>query len=198
MTKLTNPTPLFTDLRGALLDAGYIYVGEANKDPELFPINVFYDVARTIPASQPLRTMGGRIVNGTAPANIFFAEDDFSLRTKDADGNLVDYEPTFLAASTQYQPLDSDLSAIAAQGTTPYGRGLLLLTNQADLKTATGIPDPLPKAGGQVTGNITRASAGTHVYWANPAITGARKYLTANDAADPTSQPGDEWNRYVP
>jgi hypothetical protein len=196
MTKLTNPVPLFLDLRGALLDAGYVYVGAAGQDPEATPIATFFDAERTIPAAQPLRTMGGRIVNGAYPATVYFAANDFSMRTRDADGNQIDYSPSLTSASTQYQPLDTDLSAIAALSTTAFGRSLLQLANQSALKQATGIPDPLPLTGGQVTGNITRQNAGVHQYWANPAITGGRIYMTADSASDPSSQSGDWWLKY--
>lgn len=42
------------------------------------------------------------------------------------------------ALSTVYQPLDSDLSALAALTTTAFGRGLLELANQAALLSAAG------------------------------------------------------------
>jgi len=192
MTKLTNPVPLFLDLRGALLDAGHIWVGVAGQDPETNPIAVFWDAARSIPADQPLKTMGGRIVNGAYPGSVYFAEDNFSMRTRDADGNLVDYSPALTGAVTPYQPLDSDLSAIAELGTTDYGRALLALANQAALRTATGIPDPLPAVGGTVSGDITRQGAGAHAYYVNPAYTRFRVFGPEN-TTDPTSLPGDLW-----
>lgn len=192
MTKLTNPVPLFLDLRGALLDAGRIWIGAAGQDPEMNPIAVFWDADRTIAADQPLKTMGGRIVNGAYPGSIYFAEDNFSIRTRDADGNLVDYTPAASGSATQYQPFDDDLAAIAALATTEYGRSLLTLANQAALRTATGIPDPLPAVGGTVGGDITRQGAGAHAYYVNPAYTHFRVFGPEN-TTDPTSQPGDLW-----
>lgn len=197
MTKLTNPIPLFLNARGDLLDAGYVYVGVANADPEDQPIQAYWDFARTIPAAQPLRTLGGRIVNGATPSPVFFAETDFSMRIKDADGGMVDYSPTFYPEVAAYQPLDSDLTAIAALSTTTFGRTLLTLVNAQALRTMTGIPDPLPLTGGTVTGPINRQSAGSYRYWSDGGMTSGRVFLTPNTAADPTSQPGDEWNKYV-
>jgi len=192
MTKLTNPIPLFLDLRGALLDAGYIYIGVAGQDPETNPIPVFWDTALTVPATQPLRTSGGRVVNGAYPGSIYFAPTNFSMRTRDADGNLVDYSPTLTSTDAEFQPLDTDLSAIAALATTAYGRALLTLANQAALRSATGIPDPLPAVGGTVSGDILRQSAGAHAYYVNPAYTHFRVFGPEN-TTDPTSQPGDLW-----
>lgn len=198
MTKLTNPLPLWLNARGTLLDGGYIYVGVANADPEDQPLDVFFDDERTIPASQPLRTLGGLIVNEASPSQVFLAEDDYSLRVRDADGNLLSYTPSVADAGAQFQPLDSDLTAIATLATTPFGRSLLTLANAAALKSATGIPDCIPATGGTASGNIVRAGAGTHIYWADAALTSGRVFVTANTAPDPTSLPGDLWFKYVP
>lgn len=43
------------------------------------------------------------------------------------------------ALSSVYQPLDSDLTAIAALTTTSFGRGLLALADAAALRTSTGL-----------------------------------------------------------
>ena len=196
MTKLSNPIPLFLDTRGALMDGGHVYVGVADSDPQTSPINLFWDAALTIPATQPLRTIGGRIVNGVTPANVFFAEPDFSMRTTDVNGVLCDYSPSVYTSASTYQPLDADLTAIAALATTAYGRSLLTLANQAALVTATGVAAALPLTGGTVSGNIVRQGAGVHAYWNDAAMTGGRIFITAVGASDPTSQPGDIWFTY--
>ena len=191
---INNPFPYWLDLSGDLLDGGSIYVGVANADPEVSDITAYWDEALTIIAEQPLRTRGGRIVNGSGnPARVFVAEDDYSIRSRDFDGNQVDYVASTLIDATAFQPLDSDLTAIAALATTSYGRALLTLANQAALKAATGIPDPIPAIGGTVTGNITRSGAGVHLYHSNGALSSGRVFVTANGAADPTSLPGDIW-----
>lgn len=195
MTKLTNPIPLFLDLRGALLDAGRVWVGVAGQDPETHPIAVFWDEARTIVAAQPLTTMGGRIVNGAYPGSVYFAEDNFSMRTRDADGNLVDYSPALTGAVIPYQPLDSDLTAIALLTTTEYGRGLLTLVNQAALRTATGIPDPLPAVGGTVSGPVTRQASGRYLHHGDGALTGDTITRGTADPAGGTD--GDLYFQYT-
>lgn len=142
MTKLINPRPIFFDGRGALLDAGYIYYGEVGTDPEVEAnqIAVFFDKDMTIPAAQPLRTLGGLIMNGANPSFVYAAEIDFSTTIRDADSNLVDFIPTaFDLGGVSYQPLDADLTAIAALATTAYGRAFLTLANQAALQTLVGI-----------------------------------------------------------
>jgi hypothetical protein len=142
VTKLVSPIPLFLDGRGALLDAGSIYIGTPGDDPEIVgnQIDLFWDYARTIPAPQPLRTLGGVIVNGHDLGLVYFAEPNFSVTTRDADGNLVAYiADAFDLGGASYQPLDSDLSAIAGLATTIFGRALLTLADQAALQAAAGI-----------------------------------------------------------
>lgn len=137
MTKLLNPVPLFLDGRGALLDAGYVYIGTVNTNPET-PANqlpLFKNAAMTIPIAQPLRTLGGVIVDGLTPVFVYFAATDYSITVKDANSNLV----SGIASSTEtggvsFQPLDSDLTAIAALATTAYGRNFLTLADQAALR----------------------------------------------------------------
>lgn len=142
MSKLANPIPIFLDGRGALLDAGYIYIGTAGADPEV-PANrlsLFWDKALTIPAAQPLRTLGGVIVNGANLGFVYFAQADFSMVIRDADAQLVAYLPTALDQGVvSYQPLDSDLTAIAALATTSFGRSALTLADAASLRALGGL-----------------------------------------------------------
>ena len=197
-TKLVNPVPLFLDGRGALLDGGSIYLGAVGTDPKVLAnrIVTFWDKALTVSAAQPLTTLGGVVMNGNNPGKVYFVETDFAIKVEDADGVLVSFDgaafDTGGGTGPSYQPLDADLTSIAALTTTVFGRNLLTLANTAALKAATGIPDCLPLTGGTVSGNITRASAGAHTYFANAAMTGARIYgPDPTGTADATSQSGD-------
>lgn len=141
MTRLAQPVPLFLDGRGSLVDGGHVYVGNPGTDPEIVAnrIPVFWDAAYTVPAAQPLRTLGGVIVNAASPAFVYFPQVDYSLKIKDADGNQVLSVLNAAAATQQFQPLDSDLTAIAALGTTPFGRGLLALADAAAVRASAGL-----------------------------------------------------------
>lgn len=176
MTKLSNPVPLFLDTRGSLMDNGHIYVGVAFGDPQVSPISVYWDAALTVTATQPLRTIGGQIVNVTTPASVFFSQTDYSMRTTDSNGVLCSYSPSVYTDAADFQPIDADLTTIASQANTPYGLALLLLANQAALKAATGIPDCLALTGGTMTGNIVRQGAGVFAYGTDPAMTGMKIY----------------------
>ena len=200
MQRLSNPVPMFLDVRGDLLDNGSIYIGVANQDPQLNPITVYWDVANTIPALQPLKTLGGVIVNKSTRAYIFYPDGDVSIRVRDADGSMITDVPSLNAinpASTAYQPLNSNLTALAAlTSQTSYGQNLLTLANQAALQAAVGYVAGLPLGGGAVTGNITRSGAGVVPYFSDAAMTGGRIFVTAVGAADPTSLTGDVWLMY--
>jgi hypothetical protein len=151
MTRLVNPVPLFLDGRGALLDAGFVYIGTAGTDPEVLAnqLPVFWDKALTDPAFQPLRTLGGAIVNGGNLGFVYFSAADFSISTRDADNNLVAFIPTaFDLGGASYQPLDADLTAIAALATTAFGRGFLTLADATAARAllALGTAATLDKA----------------------------------------------------
>lgn len=189
MQKIGNPVPIFLDARGAFIDDGNIYVGVANADPQVSPLQTYFDQNLTIPAAQPIKTLGGVIVNGTNPAQVFIAEADYSMRQTDAFGTLVSYTPSVFLTGASFQPLDSDLTAISTQGTTPFGVSLLNLANSAALATATGLSN---FTGGTVTTNIVRQGAGVHPYWSDSGMTGGRIfYGGAVGSADPSSLPGD-------
>lgn len=92
----------------------------------------------------------GALLTGTeyeaadAHENITIAGEDITSGTV-ADARIAstiarDSEVTaaISALSTVYQPLDSDLTAVAALTTTAYGRALLELANQAALLSAAG------------------------------------------------------------
>lgn len=197
MQRLTNPLPIWLDSHGDLLYGGRIFVGVSGQDPEVHPITVYWDAALTIPAAQPLRTLGGAVVNGGDPAAVFISADDYSVRVYDADSNLISFVKTTTDISAaSYQPLNADLTTVSEQTNTAFGLGLLELTNGAALKAAAGVVDGLPTTGGAVSGNITRTGAGPHLFHNDAALTSGRVFVTAEGAADPTSTPGDIWLTY--
>lgn len=84
-TQVQSPFPLFTTLIGAPLNLGYVYIGDANQDPETHPKQAYWDFGLTTPAAQPLRTNGGYIVNSGSPASVF-TDGAFSIRVRSNSG----------------------------------------------------------------------------------------------------------------
>lgn len=191
MLRITNPVPTYLDGQGGLLDNGQIYIGVANQDPKLNQIQVFWDQALTIPAVQPLRTLAGTIRNGATPAYAYVAQDDFSMMVADSNGAQISYSASYKLDNQGYQPLDSDLTAIAALSTTAFGRNLLTMGNQAALISALGGLNFLPLSGGTMQSDITRQGSGKYVYYNDATYSSGRIFVAAVGSSDPSSAVGD-------
>ncbi|ONN57073.1 hypothetical protein AC057_10090 [Acinetobacter genomosp. 33YU] len=81
-SKVQPPYPLFHDIDGRPLDAGYIYIGEAGKNPEVYPIPVFWDENLTVPAEQPIRTRNGFFAKNGRAGKIYVSNADCSITVK--------------------------------------------------------------------------------------------------------------------
>jgi hypothetical protein len=89
-----QPTyPIFTDIDGQPLEAGYVWLGQANLDPQVNPINVYWDAALTIAAPQPIRTLGGYPSRNGTPARLY-VNSDYSIRVQNRNGSTVYSAPT--------------------------------------------------------------------------------------------------------
>lgn len=85
-----QPTfPIFTDIDGQPLEAGFIFIGAANLNPQTNPISVFFDAALTIPAVQPIRTLAGYPLSNGTPARLFVGSNDYSIRVQNKNGSTV-------------------------------------------------------------------------------------------------------------
>lgn len=106
-----NPFEYFTDTNGDPLDAGYVYIGVEDLDPETNPISVYYDAALTIPVVQPIRTVNGYVLNAGAPASLFVASA-YSARVRNKNAVQIYYAP-----SSTVGALNSQLATTLAAGT---------------------------------------------------------------------------------
>ena len=83
------PYPVFYDRDGQPLDNGNIYIGVANLDPVTNPLQVYYDEALTITASQPLITSGGYVYRNGTPTQLYVNATDFSITVNDSKNLFV-------------------------------------------------------------------------------------------------------------
>lgn len=90
--KVKTPFVKFSDIDGNPLEDGYIYIGEKNQNPETHLVNVYWDEALTIPAAQPIRTIGGFPSRSGTAANIFTV-GDYSITVKNKNGVLIHSAP---------------------------------------------------------------------------------------------------------
>lgn len=88
-SKIQIPYPIVADTDGRALDAGYIFIGESGKNPEVYPIPVFWDEALTIPAAQPIRTRNGFFSNYGRPGKLYIQDSECSITVRNKKHNLV-------------------------------------------------------------------------------------------------------------
>ena len=83
------PYPVFYDRDGQPLDNGNIYIGVTNLDPVTNPLQVYYDEALTITASQPLKTSNGYVYRNGTPAQLYVNAANFSITVNDSNNLFV-------------------------------------------------------------------------------------------------------------
>jgi hypothetical protein len=83
------PFPVFQDRDGQPLSNGYVWIGQANLNPQTNPVIAYFDAALTIPAQQPLRTINGYVSNAGTPAQIYVDGVNFSILVQDSKGSMV-------------------------------------------------------------------------------------------------------------
>lgn len=133
-----QPTyPIFTDIDGQPLEAGYVWIGTANLDPQTNPINVYWDAALTILAPQPIRTLAGYPSRNGTPARLY-VNSDYSIRVMNRNGSTVYSAPT---ATERYS--DVVFSSVDASDITyqQAGTGSVEITVQDALRRWVYVDD---------------------------------------------------------
>jgi hypothetical protein len=133
-----QPTyPIFTDIDGQPLEAGYVWIGQANLDPQVNPINVYWDAALTISAVQPIRTLGGYPSRSGTPARLY-VNSDYSIRVQNRNGSTVYSAPS---ATERYN--DVVITGINAEDVVydPPFAGAVSIDVEAKLSEAVSVFD---------------------------------------------------------
>ncbi len=126
---VSTPFPIFTDIDGQPLENGYIFIGIANLGPIGNPINVYWDAALTIPAAQPIRTLGGYPINNGTPARLY-VNSQYSIQVQNRNGSVV-----------YSAPFDTEFMSSANVSYTPAGTGAVATTVQAKLRESVSVLD---------------------------------------------------------
>jgi hypothetical protein len=97
------PFPIFSGRDGRPLEAGFIFIGEPNENPEDEEQEkaVFWDQALTIPAALPIRTIGGYPARFGSPSPVF-TDGDYSLTVRDKNMVLVYTSPNAPITAGQF------------------------------------------------------------------------------------------------
>jgi hypothetical protein len=125
-----QPTyPIFTDIDGQPLEAGYIWIGTANLNPITNPINVYWDAALTQPAAQPIRTVSGYPSNAGTPARLY-VNSDYSIQVQNKNATVV------YSAPAATERLSSDLVTFIQAGS-----GAVQRTAQDKMREIVSVKD---------------------------------------------------------
>ncbi len=167
------PYPVFYDRDGDPLDNGNIYIGVANLDPVTNPIQVYFDAALTLAASQPLKTSNGYIYRNGTPAQLYVNAMNFSLTVND-EKNLLVYnfpDATGLgvdAAGVDFTGFKGQTGTLAdladADGSdwigyTPPGAGAVARSAQEKMRDAISVKDFGASAAATATVNLAAFKA---------------------------------------
>jgi hypothetical protein len=91
---IQSPFEYLTDRSGDPLSNGFVYIGEPDKDPEEFPLPVFFDATGIVSAPAPLRTnTAGYPTDGAGNPKRIFTTGPFSIRLRDKNNAQVYYSP---------------------------------------------------------------------------------------------------------
>lgn len=86
--EISPPFRVFTDVDGEPLEDGYIYIGAVNQNPQAVPVQVYWDEALTIPAAQPIRTLGGYPSRSGTPSRMYVV-GSYSISVSNKNNTLV-------------------------------------------------------------------------------------------------------------
>lgn len=136
----TAPYQQYFDADGSPLDAGFVYFGQPNQNPETVPISVYWDEAGTQPAAQPVVTLNGYTVRAGTPAALFSA-GDYSVTVKNRRGSLVAYNPSTATFISQLANQTDPAKGSALVGYLPPLTGAVGRTVSSKLRDRISVKD---------------------------------------------------------
>ena len=104
-----QPNEYLGDVTGRPLDYGMVWFGQPNKDPEFYPIDIFYDAELTLPAAQPVRTKGGYLNGNGDIVEIYAAQNEYSVKVLDSYGRKVFYRPKVTTISNAISTIENKI-----------------------------------------------------------------------------------------
>lgn len=124
--EINPPFRVFTDVDGEPLEDGYIHIGAVNQNPQAVPISVFWDQALTIPAAQPIRTLGGYPSRSGTPSRMYVVGDAYSISVSNKNGTLIYSDLNNRAGDAGLrQDLSNDTDPFLGAGLVGFDAGLV-------------------------------------------------------------------------
>lgn len=100
-TSINPPFAIFSDSDGQPLENGNIWIGQANLDPQVNPISVYWDAGLTQLAGQPIKTLNGYPYNSGTPARMFVSSD-YSILVQNKNNVTVYSSPSNNQLSSEF------------------------------------------------------------------------------------------------
>lgn len=147
-----KPIETFLDVDGDPLADGYIFIGAQSLNPELSPIQVYWDAAMAVPAAQPIRTIGGYPSNAGVSSKLYIAQNFYSIRIKNKHGTIISDD---LNASS---PDSSSITFIQS------GSGSVERNAQDKMREIISVTDKGAVSGGVVNCTAAFLAAGIDAY----------------------------------
>jgi len=94
VTSVSKMFPIILDIHGKPLEDGYIYIGAENLDPIKNKVAVFWDADLTVPAAQPIRTIGGYPSWSGKPEKLYVLASKYSITVQAEDKSIIFTSPT--------------------------------------------------------------------------------------------------------
>ena len=85
--QIREPIPTWTDTDGTPLESGYIYIGVAGLNPITSPLQAYWDIGLTAPATG-IRTTNGYPSNNGQPGRLY-VDDAYSILVKNKYGQVI-------------------------------------------------------------------------------------------------------------
>ena len=164
------PFPVFTNVDGEPLEDGFVYIGAVNQNPQVVPISIYWDFAGTIPAAQPIRTLGGYASRNGTPSRVYVAQLEYSIVVLDSNSTLVYSDMNNQAGSASLwkelaDPEGAGLVGFDADGVYPPGTvGYQLAAGQFNqILIGDGVKgNPQTNVGAQIHRDITETTPSYH------------------------------------
>jgi hypothetical protein len=176
------PFPVFQNSQGQPLEDGYVWIGQANLDPQVNPINVYWDAALTISAAQPIRTLGGYLSNSGTPARLY-VNSDYSIRVMNKNGSVVYSAPTQLlnkVSVTDFGAVGDGVTddTAAIQAAVNVGGEIIFPTGVYVIGSTVNIPSNVKMSGDGKTSILKLANgANTHIFQNSNYVSGSNENI---------------------
>lgn len=167
INSITAPYPVFTDVDGDPLESGYIYIGEPNLNPKVNTKQAYFDRDLSIPASQPIRTVGGYPSYNGSPA-VLYVDGDYSITVENKNqafiytaavatnilGSLNSYDSISELIGYETAPENTSVNVTGYYAANDGGGGIFNWSSTTDKSTANSgtIIDPSVSLENQGTG----------------------------------------------